>query len=164
MRIETPNRVSRSYTQHLCAPADRVFPLLCPVRETEWVNDWRPRLVISESGLAEPGCIFVTPGIPDDALWLMTMFDTERHRLEIVKVIPGMVVGTISVSLAAAGEGSCTADITYSYTSLSDHGDLALEEFTEDHFAAFMKTWENELNHFLRTGSKLPLAKKGKAD
>ncbi len=160
MRIEKPKRVSRSYTQQLCAPPGEVFPLLCPVRETEWVNDWHPRLVISESGRAEPGCIFVTPGVPQDAVWLMTGYDAERFRLEIVKVIPEIVIGTIRVELTAAGEAACTADITYSYTSLSREGDLALDQFTADHFDAFMRTWEAELNHFLEHGSKLDLAQK----
>lgn len=155
MQVEKPCRVSRSFTQHLCAPADRVFPLLCPVRETEWVKDWRPKLVISESGVAEPGCIFVTPGIPEDALWLMTVHDPVEHRLEIVKVIPGVVIGTITVALADAGDAACTADITYAYTALGDHGKRAIGEFTEKHFQGFMRTWEAELNHFLRTGKRL---------
>lgn len=160
MRIEKPKRVSRSFTQHLCAPPDRVFPLLCPVRETEWVNDWRPRLVISESGLAEPGCIFVTPGIPDDAVWLMTEYDTERHRLLIVKLIPEIVIGTISVELASGDTDACVAHITYSYTSLSPQGDVALDEFSTEHFESFMRTWEAELNHFLEHGSMLDLGRK----
>ncbi len=157
MKIRSPRRVSRSYTQKLEGGADRVFELLCPVRETEWVNDWRPRVVFSESGLAEPGCVFITPALPEDALWLMTEYDRDAHRLQIIKVIPGVVVGTIEVRLQPAGDG-CTADITYAYTSVSDHGDRALGEFTEAHFESFMKTWESELNHFLKTGRKLDLA------
>jgi hypothetical protein len=155
MQVEKPCRVSRSFTQHLCAPADKVFPLLCPVREREWVKDWRPKLVISESGVAEPGCIFVTPGIPEDALWLMTDHDPVHHRLEIIKIIPGMVMGTITVRIAADGDAGCTADITYAYTALSDHGKRAVGEFTEEHFVNFMKTWELELNHYLSTGARL---------
>jgi hypothetical protein len=155
MQVEKPCRVSRSFTQHLCAPADQVFPLLCPVREREWVKDWRPKLVISESGVAEPGCIFVTPGIPEDALWLMTVHDPVDHRLEILKIIPGMVIGTITVCIAADGDTACTADITYAYTALSDHGERAVGEFTEGHFKRFMKTWETELNHYLSTGDRL---------
>ena len=126
MRVEKPCRVSRSFTQHLCAPAGDVFPLLCPVRETEWVNDWRPKKVISESGVAEPGCIFVTPGIPEDALWLMTVHDPIEHRLEIIKIIPGVVIGTITVEFSSDGDSASTADITYAYTALSDHGQRAL--------------------------------------
>lgn len=158
MRVEKPNRVSRSYMQHLNGPQSAVFELLCPVREADWVNDWRPKLVLTGSGYAEPGCVFITPGIPEDALWLMTEYDPETYRLEIIKMIPGVVVGRISVALAAAGEKECTADITYAYTSISDHGDRALEEFTEEHFREFMGTWEKELNHYLSTGSKLEIA------
>jgi hypothetical protein len=155
MRVEKPNRVSRSYTQHLCAPPAAVFDLLCPVRETEWVNDWRPKLVLSESGVAEPGCVFITPGIPEDALWLMTDHDRENLRLEMIKVIPGVVVGSIEIVLAADGDEATDATITYAYTSVSDHGDRALEEFTESHFRSFMEVWEKELNHFLLTGTML---------
>lgn len=157
MRVDKPNRVSHSYTQHLNAPPPAVFELLCPVRETEWVNDWRPKRVLSESGLAEPGCIFITPGIPEDALWLMTDYDKEALRLEIVKVIPGVVIGRITVALSADGDDACAADITYSYTSISDHGDRALDEFTADHFTSFMVAWEKELNHFLSTGTMLEI-------
>jgi hypothetical protein len=155
MRVEKPNRVSRSFTQHLSAPPGEVFPLLCPVREAEWVNDWRPRLVLSDSGFAEPDCLFITPGIPEDALWLMTVHDPKALCLEIIKIIPGVVVGKISVTLAAEGDNGCTSEITYAYTSLSEHGDRALEEFTDAHFRGFMEAWEKELNHFLSTGAKL---------
>jgi hypothetical protein len=157
MRVEKPNRVSHSYTQHLSAPPSAVFELLCPVRETEWVNDWRPKLILSDSGYAEPGCIFITPGIPEDALWLMNEFDRDAYKLEIIKVIPGVVVGRITVALTPEGEKACTAEITYAYTSVSDHGDRALEEFTDAHFTSFMVTWEKELNHFLSTGTMLEI-------
>jgi hypothetical protein len=157
MRVEKPNRVSHSYTQHLKASPAAVFELLCPVRETEWVNDWRPKVVLSDSGYAEPGCIFITPGIPEDALWMMTVHDREAFKLEIIKVIPGVVMGRIAVSLTPDGDSASKAEITYAYTSISDHGDRALEEFTESHFTSFMVTWEKELNHFLSEGTMLEI-------
>ena len=157
MRVEKPNKVSRKFTQHLNSPATAVFELLCPVREADWVNDWRPKLVLSESGYGELDCIFITPGIPEDALWLITEYDPETFRLVIIKMIPGVVVGRISVTLEAGGDDACTAEITYAYTSISDHGDRALEEFTDDHFKGFMEIWEKELNHYLKTGSKLEI-------
>ena len=47
MNIVKPNRVTRSYTQSLISEPDQVYPLLCPVREAEWVNGWHPRLVVT---------------------------------------------------------------------------------------------------------------------
>ena len=88
---------------------------------------------------------------------MMTKYDREAFELEIIKVIPGVVMGRITVSLSPDGHEACTANITYSYTSISDHGDRALEEFTEAHFTSFMVTWEKELNHYLETGTMLEI-------
>ena len=52
MIVEKPTRAIRTYVQDLAAPPERVFPLLCPVRETEWVEGWDPLFVASASGLA----------------------------------------------------------------------------------------------------------------
>ena len=33
-------RVVKCYTMNLCAAPADVFPLLCPVREYEWIEPW----------------------------------------------------------------------------------------------------------------------------
>jgi len=154
MNVRTPNRLTRSYTQHLTGTPREVFPLLCPVREREWVNGWDPDLVLTTSGVAELGCVFITTAQPSDAVWMVTRHELETGRLELVKLVPDVVVARITIQLADAPGGS-TAAITYSYTSLGQLGDLVLEEFTEADFTDFMETWESELNHFLTTGEKL---------
>jgi hypothetical protein len=39
-------RIVKSYTMHLCAPPAEVFPLLCPVRETDWIEPWSCDMVL----------------------------------------------------------------------------------------------------------------------
>ena len=154
MNIVKPHRVTRSYTQTLNAKPDQVFPLLCPVREAEWVNGWHPRLVVTGSGLAEPDCVFVTAAGPQEAIWMITDHDPANFHLEIIKLIPGIVVGKIVIQLADAPVGS-TAEISYTFTSLGPDGDRVVSEFTQEHFDEFMLTWETELNHFIATGDRL---------
>jgi hypothetical protein len=154
MNIVRPHRVTRNYSQTLHAGPDQVFPLLCPVREAEWVNGWHPRLVVTASGLAEPDCVFVTAAGPQEAIWMITDHDPAMHHLEIIKLIPGIVVGKIVIQLAAAPEGA-TAEISYTFTSLGPDGDRVVSEFTQKHFDEFMLTWETELNHFIATGDRL---------
>ena len=50
-------RVTLSHSQRIEAPPARVFPLICPVRETEWLDGWGEQLEVihSDSGLAEDG-------------------------------------------------------------------------------------------------------------
>ena len=42
MNITKPKRVTRTYTQQLVAEPSAVFPLLCPVREADWIDGWDP--------------------------------------------------------------------------------------------------------------------------
>jgi hypothetical protein len=57
MRPVDSGRIIRSYTQHIEARPEDVFPLLCPVREADWLAGWMDGLemVHSGSGLAEDG-------------------------------------------------------------------------------------------------------------
>jgi hypothetical protein len=60
MRVTKPNHVTRTFTQQLVAEPSKVFPLLCPVREADWLDGWDPLVVFSQSGVAEPDCVFLT--------------------------------------------------------------------------------------------------------
>ena len=60
MNITKPKRVTRTYTQQLVAEPSAVFPLLCPVREADWIDGWGSISVIAQSGVAERDCVFVT--------------------------------------------------------------------------------------------------------
>lgn len=73
----TAKRIVRSYRQAINAPAEEVFPLICPVREAEWLDGWDYRMVYSESGIAEEGCVFTShhPGEESDTIWIITQHD-----------------------------------------------------------------------------------------
>ncbi len=157
MEISKPIRVSRSYTQSLLDSPEKVFPLLCPVRETEWVNNWDPRLVISASGLIESDCIFVMPDEPGDSIWIVTQWNPDSFFVEFIKVIPGYTVGRIDIQLRRSKAEHTLADITYCFTALSPAASQFIDRFTEDYYESFMKEWESEMNHFLETGKKKEL-------
>ncbi|CAN5143019.1 hypothetical protein BH24PSE2_BH24PSE2_05220 [soil metagenome] len=154
VEIVEPRRVAHSYTQRLLAPPERVFPLLCPVRETEWVAGWSPRLVISESGLIEPDCVFITPEDESEAVWYVTVHASERWQVQMVKITPEVTACRLDIVLERDGEG-CAADVTYTHTSLGERGDEFVKGFTSERYRHFMEQWEAALNHFLATGKQL---------
>lgn len=156
VKVVRPNRVKRSYTQFLAAPPAGVFPVLCPVREEEWVPGWEPELVISGSGVAEEDCMFVTPADPAAAIWIVTRYDRAAHELTMYKVTPGHTVGRLDVALDSDGKGGTEAEVSYEYTSLGPAGDAFLDDFTEEWYRGFMQGWELALNHYLETGEKIP--------
>lgn len=154
MRIIKPYRATHTYRQRLCAPPERVFPLLCPVREIEWADGWLPDLVITASGIVERDCVFITPDKPNKAIWYVTRHEPENWFVEMLKIVPRGTACRLQIQLTRNGDG-CFADITYSHTSIGDAGDEFVAGFTADFYQKFMQTWEKELNHFLSTGSRV---------
>jgi hypothetical protein len=156
MNIIKPRRAEHTFTQHLEATPDRVFGLLCPVREADWVQGWAPLLVVSESGIAERDCTFVTASLPSNSVWYIIRHEPEKLFVEMVKLSPGVTACRLTIQVRAASAGTSTAEVTYMHTSLGPEGDAFVEAFTRDHYARFMGDWEARLNYYLRHGSARP--------
>ena len=154
MMIAKPIRVSWTYRQQLVAEPAKVFPLLCPVREAEWIDGWDPVAVFSRSGVAEPDCVFLTEASPHDAVWIITKHDPGSGQVEMIKVIPTVTVCKVAIQVEPA-EGGSVATITYTHTSLGPDGNEFILSFTEDYYQQFMRDWEARINHFLVHGSAL---------
>jgi ribosome modulation factor len=152
-------RITRTYRQTINASPDDVFPLLCPVREAEWLEGWRYTMLFSRSGLVEEGAVFTTPG-DDEArtVWIVTRHDTADRVVEFTRFTPDSRVCVLRVGVVADGEGRSLVDIVYTYTSISGAGDAFLDRFTEDSFRGAMKFWEDSMNHWLETGERLARA------
>ena len=147
-------RVSHEYTQTNNAPPEKVFPLLCPVREADWVPGWQYRLIYSESGLAEDGCVFSTPNEADpETVWMVTHYDPTAFTIAFAWIEPGMIATQIRIALGPAPGGKTRAHIRYLYTGLSPAGNAALERYTPEWFRSKMQSWETAINYFLRNGS-----------
>ena len=154
MKITKPNRVTRTYKQLVVAEPPAVFPLLCPVREADWIEGWNPVSVATNSGVAEPDCVFVTDASPDSSIWYVTIHDRVNGVVEMLKIAPHVTACRLRIQLRAVGTGS-EAEISYTHTSLGPDGDAFVESFTEDYYRQFMQDWEARINHYLLHGSIL---------
>ncbi|WP_306590110.1 hypothetical protein [Geothrix sp. 21YS21S-4] len=150
---EAALRLSCTHVMHLAHPPSAVFPLLCPVREREWLEGWDARMLHSVSGLAEPGAVFTSPG-PDGSEWVWTV---SRHEppaaVQFVVYAPGSLVTVLDIALEAETGGS-RVSWTYTLTAL----DPTREGFHREYLAALparLAALEAKLAHFLRTGACL---------
>ena len=146
VKVVAPIRVAHSWVQHLNAPRERVFPLLCPVRETEWVEGWDPEVVISASGIAEKDCVFVT-GDPK-AIWVVTSYEPPV-RIEFVKTMPELAVTRISIGLEPEGDDGTAATVRYAHTALSPAGEALVIQMDDRAWQEFTERWETALNRYL---------------
>jgi hypothetical protein len=150
----TALRTAKTCTQHLLAPPDRVFPLLCPTREYDWIEPWKCRLVHCESGVAELDCVFVTnfPNEGED-VWVVSVY---RPNTEIQFVrFNGLRVIRYTITLTDNGDGTTAAEWKQILTGLSDEGNRQVEGLTDDVFRQKIQGLERRLNHYLATGEML---------
>lgn len=152
----TPRRVVRSYQQTIEAPPDVVFPLLCPVREAEWLEGWACSMVFSTSGLAEEGAVFTTMNAGEaDTTWIVTRHDRAAGVVEFTRFTPGSRTCVLQVRVTPFDTARSHVTVCYAYTSLTSAGDEFLDGWTEEAFLEAVRFWERSMNHFLATGELL---------
>lgn len=155
-------RKTFTYTQVNTANINKVFPLLCPVREKEWLDGWEYEMVHSVSGLIEKDCVFTTPN-PNgaNAVWYVTRYSREMFAIEFLKVTPGECVARITIELEPVGEHQTLSHISYSYTALNEEQKRMLDLVMGQRFMKAMEWWEKAINHYLSEGKILKRSGEG---
>jgi len=148
--------VTRSYVQTINAAPVKVFDLLCPVKEAEWLDGWDYSLLHSESGLAEEGCVFLSRQEGEkDTIWMITRRDVTKREIEFVRATPESRIAQLTITVDEKTTYVSKVRITYTITALCEEGNTFLEAFTQDNFEGAMKFWEASMNYYLETGEKL---------
>lgn len=148
-------RTVLSHTLHAAGTPDAVFPLLCPVREYEWIEGWDCGLVFSGSGKAELDGVFRT-AFPQDGpedTWVVSRYEPPR-AIEFIRVNALRVIH-YTIHLAGTEDGRSAWTWSQTLTGLSDEGDALVAAADAAAFAAKIVTLEHKLNHFLATGTML---------
>ena len=167
-------RVAHEYVQTNPAPPEQVFPLLCPVREADWIPGWQYKLIYSDSGVAELGCIFTTQdpvvesskyssrsngqdGNLRETTWICTDYDPAAFRIAYVWIKPGRVATELWIHLTRDG-GQTRSHVRFRYTGLSVEGNREVESYGRRWFEEKMQGWERTINHYLTTGQMMQVA------
>ena len=152
----TAKRLVKRYDYNIDAAPETVFPLLCPVREYDWIDGWACEMIHSESGVAENNCVFKT-NFPElgEAIWTVSGYDRENFIIEFVIVYPDVVVEKLDVALKEKEDGGTVIRWTRTYTGLSQKGNQLIEHFGGEHVDGRMAWLSESLNHYCRTGEKL---------
>jgi hypothetical protein len=101
-RWKKAERIDREYGFELEAEAREIFPLLCPVREYDWIPDWACDMVYSASGIAEKDAIFHTRMFGRSVVWTCIAYEPPR-LVEYLLVLGKGGVVRLSIRLDEAG-------------------------------------------------------------
>ena len=142
------------YDQLLKSTPDKIFPLLCPKKEYDWIESWKCDIIFSNSGFAELDCVFVT-GLPEDTkeTWIVDIFDKDK-KIQFARFSGSRIIRH-SISLTDNNNGTTTAKWEQTITSLNSEGNLYIEKFFKIEFEKRIKALEKMLNYYLTTGKML---------
>ncbi len=148
------NRVVYEDSFDLSAPPDRVFPLLCPVREHEWIPSWRAQVVHSRSGFAELDCVFTTdqPG-EGKRTWICTRYQP-HHAIGYTSFSSAGYIMRLEIGLQAAASGTRVA-WSRRFIATNAEGNAWVARLPPPGVSQATQTLAKLLNHFLTTGKML---------
>jgi hypothetical protein len=142
------DRFERNARLFVPAPASEVFPLLCPVREYEWIPDWRCEMVWSKSGVAERDTMFTTKIMPiGKEFWTCTLYEPPR-RIEYLLTHGSKFAMKLELGLSEEG-GKTVLDWTMRSTAVgSVWRRLLRSRFGGEGFDAMMSAKERQLAEY----------------
>ena len=111
---------------------ERIFPLLCPAREADWIPGWDSELIYTKSGYAEDKCVFRTnkSNSAGEGLWTFTGFKLNEY-VEFVRFQRDMLLHC-KICLTQNKDGTTTTTWKTISTSLSEKGNKEIERMSVD--------------------------------
>lgn len=137
------------WTSELEAKPEEVFPLLCPVREYEWLEGWACEMIYSESGVAEANCIFETRFKGESATWTVSRYEPPK-RIEFVVVTPQIQVCRLNISLDPSEKGTRLRWVRI-FTGLSDNGNETIDSWK----TSVDQALSEKIEYFVKNQKKL---------
>lgn len=147
--------VERHHIWNVPARPEKVFPLLCPVREYDWINGWRARLIHAPSGYAENGCVFETRIAPFGTMvWVCTRYEPSKYIEYTTFSDQGLII-RLRVTLCPRGDDT-TILWDRSWHSVDARGASLLSAWDDSKYDAMMEQHRIEMDHYLRFGTLVP--------
>jgi Polyketide cyclase / dehydrase and lipid transport len=141
-------RFERKAIFKIPARPEKVFPLLCPVLEYDWIPDWRCTMLYSESGVAEKDAAFFrheAPGVK--AFWYCVAYEPPE-RIEYLVLQRRGTLMKLSLSLEEAEGGSTRLTWTMLFTTSGWMAFLLKRRFSPELFEKFIALRKRQLEEY----------------
>lgn len=116
---------TRTYGRRLTAPAEAIFPLLCPTRELDWIPGWDCELLHTDTGYAEEGLVFRSSDAAGDRVWYCDTYQPAA-RIGYVNFLPNLLTRLV-VTLDDTGDGGTDVTFSFTFMALNEAGNGVIE-------------------------------------
>jgi hypothetical protein len=136
------------------ARPEMVFPLLCPIRENEWIDGWDAKVLFSKTGVAEDNGVFHTR-IAFGETWVTTRHEPKEYRVEYTIFAGGHAILRLDLALDDLGDGTSRLRTRRTYTTLDWLGRRTVGKMSREEIDRAQDRIARQMNHFLTTGTVL---------
>ncbi len=163
MSASNGKRLHRTHQIAIHAPADKIFPLACPIEEYKWIDGWQCEMIYSEGGKNENNCIFSeemsAPVLFPSAglgptVWYTTLWDTTGYRFNAL-LITRLSTAKFEVELQEQGDGKTLVKWDYTVTALNEEGNRHVGDATAQGMSGMLAFLADSLKHYCETGEIL---------
>jgi Polyketide cyclase / dehydrase and lipid transport len=150
----TPDGARRvfTYSAVVSATPEEIFPLLCPVLEYEWIDDWSCQMEYSASGVAEQGCAFRTR-IQVGESWICSRYEPPAAIQYVVWLRVGWMV--LDVTLEDHGDGTTTLHWVRTFTATKPLGRKMVGKMTDKGIRGEMEDLSRQLVDYLESDERV---------
>ena len=127
---------------------EKLFPLLCPTTEYDWVPNWSCELLHSNSGRAEYNCIFRTRFLGPEELWICTRYEPNR-AIDYTRSSSD-VTSKLEIRLTDNCDGTVTVTWVLTASALNENGNQVVGQ--EDSARQRIEQALTALEHYINTG------------
>jgi hypothetical protein len=133
------------------SPIEKVFPLLCPKREEEWIPGWEAETIWSESGCNEEGAIFRTlKPYGSELYWTTLRFDIRGRTVDFFITAPGLYVFRFIIRIEPLSDTQLKISFDQEFTPVSASGDVLLRRIEAEDFNGRLKDLEKYMADYLK--------------
>ncbi len=147
-------RISRSSEIILEGGIEEVFPLFGAIEEKKWAHGWQPEVIYPPDQNFCENMIFKTQpsdlfsGEEDNYLWVVSKFQPEKYIVSYI-VKSEERIWLISISCKSGLVNSTIAKVTYTFTGLSEKGNVMNKKHLEYIFEEDLQDWQTAINDYL---------------
>jgi hypothetical protein len=133
-------------TVRVAAEPAAAWRLFTPEGERGWAAGWAPRYPVPENGDGSAvGTVFETGGDGHHpaGTWIVTGREVGRS-VAYARVVAGLNAGTVTVTVAADGNGGSEATVAYALTALTPAGRDHLTRFATN-YQPYLHSWQEAI-------------------
>lgn len=146
----------------ISAPAGEILPLLCPVREYDWIKGWKCQLVHCPNGKNEKGVIiyekmstpFLLRSMRGKTKWITSVFDTTNKKVHFIW-INKYAKALYKMELHPITDDSTRLILDLTYTIKNEKGMRKYDEEFEPELAFMIEGIAYMLKHYCENNEML---------